>query len=249
MAMSNVLRTWTRLDPHAALAWAEANGHAAATDSGAQRDESEGNLAVAMVASRLAQTDLDLALRAAGTDANSRTMARLGDNLAEELYKQRGEAAARETILAMPESKLRDSMMAEHADRLAKTDGPAAAKWATTLPAGPGRSRALAEAVAGWAEQDPTSAGNFLNSMPPSTDSDAARERFAREVLSKDPLGAISWAGTITDPGERQNTTESLVRSWVRRDAASAKTWVMQSTFSAETKQRLLSPDSGRGRN
>jgi hypothetical protein len=248
MAMSHVLRTWTRLDSHAALAWAQANGTTVSSDPGRQRDEAEGNIAVAMVASQLARTDLDLALRAAASDPDSRTTARLGDNLAEELFKQRGEEAARQTILAMPESRLRDAMIGEHADRLAKTDGLAAAKFATSLPPGRAYSAALSEAIAGWAEQKPAEAGAFLNTVPLSKESDPARERYAREIVSKDPLGAISWAGTITDPRQRESATENVVRSWVRRDSAAATPWVMQSAFSAETKQRLLAPDT-RGRN
>ncbi len=251
MAMGNVLRNWTRTDAHAALAWAQANGMTQPGDSDRPSNPEDGNYAVAMVVSNLARTDLDLALSAASAEGNSRSTTRLADDLADELNKQRGEEAAREAILALPESKLRDSMIAEHADRLAKTDGAAASKWAASLPTGPARSRALAEAIAGWAEKDPASAGTFLNAIPPSTDSDAARERFARNVVGKDPVGAISWAGTITDPEKRQGTTESIVRSWVRRDTAAATPWVMQSAaFTPETKQRLLAPSQDtRGRN
>lgn len=244
MAMSHVLRNWTRQDAHAALAWAEANGKAPLK----QTDDNDGNIAVAMVASQLARTNIDLALRAAAIDPDSRSATRLADNLAGELYKQRGEEVARHTILALPESKLRDSMLAEHADRLAKSDGAAAARFAVTLPPGRAYSLALAEAIGGWAENKPAEAAAFLNSVPPSRDSDAAREKFAREVVEKDPLGAISWAGTITDERQRQSTTENVVRSWVRRDSAAATPWVMQSNFSDETKKRLLAPET-RGRN
>jgi hypothetical protein len=249
VAMSNVLRTWTRQDPNSALAWAQANGvHASNDPNTQQRAEGDGNYAVAMVVSQLARTDVDLALRVASADGDSRSATRLADTLANELYRQHGEEAARTAIMAMPESKLRDAMIGEHADRLADTDSPGAAQWASTLPNGPGRSRALAEAIDEWANDDPSAAGNFLNNLPPSADSDAARERFARNVLDKDPVGALSWANTITDTRERQETTERLVRSWVRRDAETAKNWVMQGPFSDETKQRLLTPDT-RGRN
>lgn len=239
MAMSNVLRTWTRLDSHAALAWARANP---------QRDESDGNIALAMVASQLTRTNLDLALSAAASDPDSRNMSRLGDNLAEELFKQRGEESARNAILAMPEGRLRDAMIGEHADRIARTDGLAAARFATSLPPGRAYGLALSEAIGEWAEKHPVEAGAFLNTIPPSKDSDAARERFAREISGKDPLAAIPWAETITDPRQRQQATENIIRSWVRRDSPAATSWVMQSAFSEETKQRLLAPDQ-RGRN
>lgn len=250
-AMNNVLRTWTRQDTSTALAWAQANGVPAGnTPEEKQRAAAEGNYAVAMVVNQLAATNLDLALSVAAADGDTRASTRLADDLANELYKQRGEQGAREGILAMPQSKLRDAMIGEHADQLAKIDSPGAAQWAATLPFGGGRSRALAEAIAEWAENDPGAAGTFLNTLPPSSDSDAARERFARNVFDKDPMGALSWAATITDPGDRQQTSERLVRSWIRRDAESARLWVQQSPFPEEIKQRMLAPPSNhRGRN
>ena len=250
LATSAVLRTWMRQDLESALVWARANGAPPANDGGAQKEgTTDGNYALAMIVSQLAHTDLDRALTLASEDGNSRVATRLADNLAGELFKQRGEEVAREAILAMPESRLRDAMIGEHADRMAKTDGAGAAQFAAALPPGPARSRALAEAVAGWADDDPAAAGTFLNTLPPSSDSDAARERFARQVIDQDPLGALSWAATITDERERQDTTEKLIRSWVRRDGESAKKWVLQSAFSEETKQRLLTPDKPKGRN
>jgi len=249
MAMSNVLRNWTRQDPTAALAWAQTHGTAAPAEGDSSRDSSDGNFAVAMVVAQLARTDVEQALRIAAGEGDSRAASRLGDNLTEELFRQRGAEAARDAILALPESRLREAMLGEYADRTAKTDPPGAARWAAALPEGPGRSRAFAEAIAGWAERDAAAAGNYLNGVPPSTGTDAARERFAREISGKDPVGALSWAGTITGERERQDTTENVVRSWVRRDAENARAWVQQSNFSEETKQRLLTPANSRGRN
>ena len=249
MATSAVLKTWMRSDLEGALAWARTNGVPPAGDPNTQqRGEGDGNYAVAMIAAQIARTDVSRALAIAGEDANSRTTTRLTDTLVEELFKQHGEPAARDAILAMPESKLRDSMIGEHADRLAKTDGIGAAQFAASLPPGNARSRALSEAISGWADDDPAAAGNFLNTLPPSADSDGARERFARQVLTKDPVGALSWAGTISNPQERQDTTEKLIQSWLKSDGETAKTWVLQSPLTEEAKQRLLAP-AGRGRN
>jgi hypothetical protein len=250
LAMSKVLGIWTRQDSHAALAWAKANGSPAGNDPGEQRREDfDGNYAVAIVAAQLARTDVDRALALASEDGNSRSSVRLTDTLVAELFRQHGEEAARQAVLALPESKLRDAMLGEHADRMAKTDGRGAAQFAASLPSGLGRSRALSEAIAEWSDDDPVAAGNFLNSLPPSSDSDSARERYARNVFDKDPAGALSWAATITDERERLEITERFVRSWVKRDAENAKAWVLQSPYSAETKQRFLTPESSRGRN
>lgn len=252
LSMSKVLRTWTGMDATTALAWAQSNG-IEPTDDPALRERriAEGNYAVSMVVAQLSHTDIHRAVEVAGADGNTRASTRLADDLAGELFKQLGEEAARDAILAMPGSKLRDSMIGEHADRLAKTDSPGAARWAATLPSGGGRSRALAEAIAEWADDDAAAAGNFLNGLPPSSDSDAARERFARNVFDQDPVGALSWAASITDAGDRQQTSERLVRSWIRKDAGSAKNWVQQSTLPDEVKQRYLAPGAAdvRGRN
>ncbi len=253
MATSAVLKTWMRTDLEGALGWARTNGVPPAGDPNTeQRGEGDGNYAVAMITAQIARTDANRALALASEDGNSRANTRLTDTLVEELFKQQGEPFARDAILAMPQSKLRDSMIGEHADRMAKTDGLGAAQFAVSLPSGNARSRALSEAIAGWADDDPVAAGNFLNTLPPSTDSDGARERFARQVLTKDPVGALSWAGTISNPQDRQETTEKLIQSWLKRDGETAKTWVLQSPLTEETKQRLLAPDSrngGRGQN
>jgi hypothetical protein len=127
------------------------------------------------------------------------------------------------------------------AGRLADKDGPGTAQWVMgSLPAGEVRSRALAEVVNKWAEDDAVAAGNFLSRLPASPENDPARERYAYDVLRRDPEGALAWAGTISGDDQRTRAVENLVRAWMRRDRAAAERWVGSAQLSEQVKNQLL---------
>lgn len=247
---SAVLRTWTRLDAAAAIGWAEQHGKDLPSPEweggrgGPGGGATPSNLALSLVVSQLARTDLDRALSVAATqtyDSRSRTL----DNLASELVSQRGLQAARTALDALPEGALRDGLFLNLAGKFAAADPAGTAQWALALPAGETRSRALAEVVGEWAKADATAAGNFLTKLPADPETDRSRESYAQRVVEKDPASAMAWANAITDEQRRLRTVESVARSWMRADEPAAKAWVAQSPLSEEVKTRIQTPPSG----
>lgn len=230
---SVVLGTWARINPDEALAYAEVNGQGP--------NPEDGNWGVATVVSQLAKSDVDRALQVASTQDLSRARGRMMDVVISELVAQRGEDAARNTVMSLPPSTFRDNLTAQLAGRLADKDGPGTAQWVmNSVPAGEARSRALAETVNRWADKDPVAAGNFLSQLPVTTETDPARERYAFEVLRQDPEGALAWANTISAEEQRTKAVENLVRAWMRRDRAAAERWVASSSLPVQVRNQLL---------
>ncbi|MHA3773387.1 hypothetical protein ACXR0O_17780 [Verrucomicrobiota bacterium sgz303538] len=233
MAANVVLRTWARSNPEEAIAYAQANGQST--------NPQDGNWSLASVVAQLARTDIDRALQVAGTQDMSRARGRMMDSLLSELVTQRGEESARATILALPPGSFRDNLTAQLAGRLADSDGAGTAQWVmNTLPAGDARSRALAEVVNQWAGDDPVAAGNFLSRLPSTPETDPARERYAYDVLRRDPEGALAWANTITAGEQRTRAIENLVRAWMRRDRTAAQNWVASANLPENVRNQLL---------
>lgn len=245
---SAVLRTWTRDDAAAAVAWAQANGKG--------KDDSQGGLGggppgfssspISIVLTQLAHSDLERALGVAATetfDRRSRTL----DTLANELVSQRGLDGARSAVDGMAAGSLRDGLTTQVAGKLAENDPQSATEWAFALPDGDAKSRALAETIGEWAKKDAVAAGAFLANLPATAEADRSRESYANAVAAKDPQGALAWASSITDSERQQRAVESVVRAWVKQDATAANAWVAQSSLPDDVKTRIQSPSRGGG--
>ena len=251
IGMSTVLRTWTRADAGAAIAWAQENSK----KSGEAEDQQGrgpggppgfGSSPVSTVIAQLAHSDLERALTVAATetfDRHSRTL----DTLVNELVTQRGLDGARSALDGMAAGSLRDGITTQLAGKLAEKDAPAAVEWAFALPEGDAKSRALAETIGEWAKKDAAAAGAFLAKLPVTAETDRSRENYATAVAQKDPQGAMAWATTITEKDRQQRTVEAVARAWVKQDAPAAKEWIAQSPLPDEVKTRIQSPGRSGG--
>ena len=235
-----VLSTWTRRSPQEAIAWAGKNG----VNTNAQ----EGNWAMATVVSQLAKSDPDWALQVMQTQNLSTARGRMIDSVIGQFFSQRGEVAAREMVMGIPEETLRHGAMGRLTRRLTANDPQSAAQWIATLPASEGRQRALTELVSQWSENDPAAAATYLSKYPASPETDESRARLAQNVLRKDPEGALAWAGTISEEQSRTRAVTELVRGWMRRDADAAQKWVQASQLPDDVRARLGLPGAGGGR-
>jgi len=222
--MNAVLQQWVKNDPESAIAWAVQTGAPEAGD-GKKKLNEEGNWAVATLIGSLAKTDLDRAVQVAAEQPVSKSRARMMDTLISEYVAQRGEEAARDELLNLPDVAFRTGMAARLSERYAEADPRAAAAWATSLPAGETQQRAVAEVVAQWANKDPVAAGTYLQQLGASPAYDDARQRFAFEIVRKDPESAISWAMAISDENRRIDSVQGVLRDWVRRDPPTAQAW------------------------
>jgi hypothetical protein len=223
-AISSVVAAWLKSDPEAAIAWAQSQPP---ENFGGNRGP-DGNLAIASVVSTLARTNLDRAMQIAGTQPVSVLRGRMMDGLVSELVAQRGPDAARHAILDLADDPFRAGMAAKLAEQLARDDPKSSAAWAWTLPAGPTRQRAIAEAIKVWTRDDAVAAGQHLAQLGASPDLDPAREEYARNVLRTDPQGALEWALSISNEKQRSDATLGLLRDWMRRDGDSARAWAAQ---------------------
>jgi hypothetical protein len=236
-----VLPTWTRRNAQEAVAWAETNG--------AAKDERDGNWAMATIVSQLSKTDPDWALRLTQGQTMSRARGRMIEAVIGQFVSQRGDEAAREMVMSVPEETLRNGMIARLVEQLANDNPASAAQWIATIPAGEGRQRALSELVDEWSEKDPAAAATYLAQYPASPDTDESRGRLAKNVLRNDPEGALAWANTISEPDYRTRTVADLVRSWMKRDTDAAQKWVLSSQLANDVKQKLIATPRDGDRN
>ena len=225
------LSIYARNNPDAAVAWAQAHP---------PKNKDEGNWHMASVISGLAKDDLDRASQLAQSMDRSEARGRAMETVLDNLFKQRGPDAARESVMALAESPYKNGILQRLADRLAEKDPASAAKWAATLPDGEAKPRVLSEVVDEWAAKNPNDAGNWLNGLGNSPTLDEPRERFAWKVQEKDPEAAIAWANSITDERRRNETSFRLVREWMRREPDNASAWVSTSQLPDDMKERLL---------
>lgn len=243
-----VLKTWTRLDADAAIAWAQANGNPPADGNNQGRPGADGNWAVASVVAQLARTDLPRALEVAKTQDVSRSRGRMMDTLLTELLTQRPETAVRGTILAMPAGTFRDGMLVQLARRQVGENPATTAQWVAALPPGDGQNKALAEVIGPWTKADPVAAAKYLTGVPISPSSDPMREQFVNAIAKTNPPDAIAWAATISDQNLRDRMTQIAGRTWMITDAPAATTWLANANLSDEAKARITTPPDQRGR-
>jgi len=252
LGTSAVLRTWTRTDPSAAIAWAQANGSKqASAEAGSQGGPGgspgwggQGNMALSMVLSQLAHTELDRALSVAATETFDRHSRTLG-TLASEMVSQRGLDGALSAFDAIAPGSLKDGLATQIAEKYANANAPAAAEWALGLPDGEPKSRALAETIGEWAKKDPAAAGAFLAKLPTTPETDRSRESYANRIAEKNPESALAWASSIVDEERKTRAVTEVARTWARQDADAAKAWISQSTLPEEVKARVQAPGRG----
>lgn len=110
------------------------------------------------------------------------------------------------------------------------SDAEAAANWAFGLPPGPAQDAAIAATLPSLAVKNPQAVEKMLVSQPPSKATDPARVTLAREYTSTDPVRALAWANTVTDPHARDRTTQRIMDTWQKNDPAAAAKFVQPKT-------------------
>lgn len=226
--MNAVLRTWLKSSPEEAIAWAEANGVQQNQEGDQGRGPGrggpeDGNWAIATLIGPLAQQDLDRALELAKAQGETRARGRMVDTLVDEMLAQRGLDAARNTLTDMPDDAFRASMAGRLAEKMmANGEAKDTATWASALPAGDTRERAMAEVIRRWADNNPAEAGAYLQQLGSSPDWNQSIGAYAREIAREHPNDAFVWANTISDPQQRERTMAGLLNDFRRRNPNNA---------------------------
>ena len=97
-----------------------------------------------------------------------------------------------------------------------------AVNWALGLPAGAAQDAAVAAALPSLVAKDPSAVEKILLNQPATQATDPARITLAKEYSSTDPVRAIAWANTVTDPRTRDHLTQHVMQSWMQTDPAAA---------------------------
>lgn len=132
-----------------------------------------------------------------------------------------------------------DHVIGSVGTRWAHRQPEAAIEWLSDLPEGSGRDRAFGTAFSSWAGRNPQEAGNYINEMPQSPSRDAAITGYATRLAHENPSMAVAWAGSVSDPGARQEALVRTGQTYFRRNRAEAEQWLPTSGLSTEAKNRI----------
>lgn len=249
MATSSALRTWTRLSPESALAWAKTEGAGITMDfgrggpGGGEEDGPKDNFALLSVVSQLAKSDLDKALSTAASMELGRFGDRMVDTLANEMISQRGVDASKAYLDALPAGAFRDQYLQQLASPLAKKDPEGTAKWLASMPTtenSDAKRRALGTTLENWARNDFGAASSYLSTQPIAVEWDSARGELIN--ANKDPKAAWSQISTISDPERQARLATSVGPKLIAADPANGPVIIASSNLPDEVKARASQP-------
>jgi len=259
--LSFALRSWTRVDPQSALAWA-----------GEQPAGTARNVALADIVRTWADKDPRSAL--------DTWMAREGaalvgnDDIALRLLREWNSKSPEEAETwskALPRGQLRNravQAIIEHiayaeperaiqwvaevdpeervatqnivARMWARREPEAALQWLASRPEGP-QPGILGGLVGSWASKDPVGAARWVDTLPLGASRDSAASALAFNLINRDPASGAAWLTSIGEEKIRQNVSKNFARQWLRVDAPAARTWIENNPdLSAEARAELL---------
>jgi hypothetical protein len=270
---SIIAAEWAKLDPDAALAWAN-------TLTGGNKDSALNSI----IAEMAGKDPMKAAQVAATLDADNQ--ARAYGEIASR-WARTDFAAAESWIQGLP-AEARDRAMSEALEVLAGTDPEGAAGKLASMAAGRDRDRAVENIAEGWARKDPAAAAawvsqqqtddmddamrpviaawagrdsaaalSWIQSQPEGEVRDEAIGTYIWTARNSDPKATMQLAETISDEGDRTRTIFMATRRWMQEDSAAATEYIQSSTaISEEAKQRIIEgggrgwggPGGGRGR-
>jgi hypothetical protein len=260
---SVIAAEWAKLDPDAALAWA--NGLEGRDKGGAL------NAVISEIASKDPSKAAQIASTMTGDD-QTRAYGEIASKWAGTDF-----AAAEAWIQGLP-AESRDRAMSEAIESLAATDPQGAAAKVASIPVGRDRDRAIEDVAESWARKDPAGAAAWVIQQETEDPDDAIRSVIsnwatqdsagALAFIQQQPAGELRdeaastyiWANrdatpqqrielaeTISDEGTRGRTVGMAAMRWMQEDREAATAYIQQSTaLSDEAKQRLIESE-GRG--
>lgn len=163
------------------------------------------------VLSFMADTDPMGALQLAGTLGQFPNQE---ESLAQMIYRQWGTTDPQAAALRAMQDPQGDGWRSPVGQVLrtwAGQDPTAALAWiSNSNPADLGRD--VGQVMRRWSRDDLPAAANWANSQPAGAMRDAAAAALAYSLGGSDPNGALQWAQSISDPGQRDQTLQRLAR-------------------------------------
>ncbi len=120
----------------------------------------------------------------------------------------------------------------------ARVDPRGATEWFTQLPADQQNPKILDRIVNRWIQYEPSTGVEWLRTQPVSPVLDNPRADRANYLSRRDPVEAMLWVQTISDPKRRASTEEHVAWEWYRRDRTSAVDYVLNQSALSDTSKR-----------
>lgn len=252
---------WAKLDPEAALAWA--NGLQGRDKTGALASvirEMAGKdpAKAAEVASTLSGDDQARAYReiAGQWGGSDFTAAKAWINglpadardealaVALSSFASSDPTAAAAEVASLSQGRDRDRAVEDVAQAWARKDPAAAAAWVVQQQTDD-PDDAIRGVMMNWANQDPAGAVAFINQQPQGELRDEAISTYVFSNRNANPQEAITLAESIGDDGARNRAIGMTAMRWMREDEAAARAYIQNSTAISEgARERIL---EGRG--
>ena len=119
----------------------------------------------------------------------------------------------------------------------AQRDPAAAVHWAAATPTLAGE--ALSGALSYWVQQDAGATRNFVQTLAGDTQVRAAAA-IAPALAQADPLQAVAWTQTLSEPAARDAALAAAYARWRLNAPGTAQAWLAAAALPAATKARLL---------
>jgi len=155
------------------------------------------------------------------------------------VWAQRDPLAAGNFAAQLPPGETQNEAIKSVISSWAGQNPAQAAAWVLQFPAGPLQDQGIRQVVSAWNNVDPVGVQNWAMNLPTGPTRDAALKNIAQTIAYWTPEKAAGIVSLISDPSEREQSAETIVRSWSETDPVSARNWVARLDVSDELKSRL----------
>jgi len=133
----------------------------------------------------------------------------------------------------------RHHVIQEIAGQWARTDGAAAAQWLGQMPDAATQVESHYSVARHWGLTDMEGSANWINSLPHGASRDAAVRAFVTSIDGYDAALATSWAMTIQEPAQRQESVGSAFGRWLQSDPTAARSWLETTQLADDVRATL----------
>ena len=228
-AETNVVATWAKNDPNAALAYVESLG----------QDNPLYNAMITGIASARASLDpvsaADWIESIPNTDARNAAIT----NVMTQMVSAEPQLAVG-LAKTLPPGPAQDAAFGKVISTWTAIDPSAAADSLALLQPGPALTSATQTVAANWIQSDPEAAGKWINSLPQGDPRDVAAREESKALTGVDFSAAFNWATSITDVQMRAQQGRAVAVSWARTDPVAAAAAVQGSNLTDLGKSRIL---------
>jgi len=260
-ATAIIAKEWARLDPDAALAWANSLGQGKgealssvvgevaksdpkkAAELAANMDPALRGDAYNSIARQWGASNFDDAeLWARGLPADQQ--ARVFSELIQGLATTNPELAA-EKIKTLEPGRETDTAIGTTAGKWAQEDPAAAFDWLAAQTSQRAQRQAMNQVIPSLVVKDPAAALASINKLAAGEVRDSAVSAYVESNYSADPSTLTAPAESISDERDRGRTVATLYNRWKQTDPEAANAYLQQSTAIPDNMKERLTQNRG----